>query len=881
MMALSPGTRLGPYEILAPLGAGGMGEVYRARDPRLGRDVAIKVSSAQFTERFEREARAIAQLNHSRICQLYDIGPDYLVMELIEGVPLKGPLPVQKAVEYAGQILDALDAAHRRGITHRDLKPANILVTRQGIKLLDFGLAKQAGPPKGNDARLTEALTGEGQIVGTLQYMSPEQLQGKDADARSDIFAFGCVLYEMLAGTRAFQGDSSASLVGAILHTEAAPLSSIQPLTPPAVERVVRTCLAKNPDDRFQTAREVKLALEWSAAAPVESGAVTTRAARPWPWIVLAVVAVVVAVAVAGAWEYSSSRQTPIVEERAIPLSLNPPKDGQFLFGNAVGGIALSPDGRTAAFVVVRNGIRLLWVMDLDGSPARPLSGTEGAAYPFWSPDNKSVAFFSRGKLRRVEKRGSEPLAICDVAVGRGGVWMSDHRILYGSLTAGLFVVPDSTGTPSPLTTPDPSRGEIDHRWPQVLPGGRFLYWVQSGKTDTQGIYAASLAKPTEAKRLVSANVNGLYAPGGDGRGFLLWLRGGTLVAQELDLATLTLTGEIHQIADPVASVGITNQMNVAVSAGGLLLYSAVNTPSQFTWIDRAAPEKKPLEVIGEPGEYGAFRLSPDRRRVVTMRDRPGGTDICLLEVGRGVPNPFTFPPDSCGYPIWSPTRPWILFTSLATRNLYRKDSDGGGAAVRLTQSPLPQYAVDWSGDGRWVLYWAVTPGTKRDLWVLPMTPEGRPAPDAKPQLYVGTPFNESWGRFSPEPSPRWVAYQSDEPGQPEVYIDAFREPRGRKRISTAGGTYPQWGADGRELFYVSPDSQLMVVKLKPMGNSLEPSDPVRLFPLPAVDVGYSPYDTTLNGQRFLVRATPEHAVAQPLTVIVNWPALLKKDTDR
>jgi len=877
-MTLAPGARLGPYEILAVIGAGGMGEVYRARDTRLDRRVALKVSKAEFSERFEREARAVAALNHPNICTLHDVGPNYLVMELVEGTPLQGPVPVEKAIAYAGQILDALDAAHRKGITHRDLKPANILVTKQGIKLLDFGLAKQHATSIGdNGATLTRALTSEGQIVGTLQYMSPEQLQGQEADARSDIFAFGCVLYEMISGARAFHGESAASIIGAILHTDAVPLSSVQPLTPPEVERVVRTCLARNPDDRFQTAREVKLALEWSASPLAGTGAATTRRdARPWPWMVAAV-ATVLALAIAGSWAVSYLRQAPPVEQHATHSSLNPPEGGQFIFGNSVGGIALSPDGRTAAFVAARNGITMLWVMDLDGSPAKSLPGTRGAASPFWSPDNKSIAFFSDGKLRRVEKTGGAPLPICDVGVARGGVWMSDHRILYGVLTAGLFLVPDSPGTPSPLTTPDASRVERDHRWPQVLPGGRFLYWVQSSKPDTQGIYAASLATPTDAKRLVAADANGLYAPGGDGRGYLLWLRGGTLVAQELDLATRTLTGEIHQIADPVTSVGIANQMNVAVSADGLLLYSAVSTPGQFTWIDRAAPDKKPREVVGEPGEYGAFRLSPNGRRVVAVRDRPGGTALWLLDTEREVTSPFTFPPDSAIYPIWSPGSPTILFTDISTRNLYRKDSEGASAAERLTDSPVPQFATDWSADGRLVLYWAVTPGTKRDLWVLPMTPEGRVAADAKPQLYLGTPSSEAWGRFSPEPGgPHWVAFHSDESGPNEVYIDTFPQRRGKTMISKGGGTYPQWGAGGRELFYVSPDFTLMVVDLEVTANGLEPRALRPLFRLPVVDIGASPYDTALDGQRFLVRAVPEHAASQPLTVIVNWPALLK-----
>jgi Tol biopolymer transport system component len=642
------------------------------------------------------------------------------------------------------------------------------------------------------------------------------------------------------------------------------------------VDGIVRTCLAKNPDDRFQTAREVKLALEWSSSDSIEIRAVTTREARSWPRIVAAAAAMA-ALAIAGGWAVSNVRHTPPPEERAVRLSLNPPEGGQFVLGNTVGGIALSPDGRTAAFVAARDGISLLWVMDLDGSPATPLRGTDGAAYPFWSPDNRSLAFFSRGRLWRVERKGGDPALICSVAVGRGGAWMSGHRILFGSLAAGLFLVPDSSGTPSALTTPDTSRGETSHRWPQVLPDGRFLYWVQSGRADIQGVYAASLASPAEAKRLVPTDANALYAPGGDGRGYLLWLRGGTLVAQELDPVTLTLTGEQVHVADPVTRVGTTSQMNVAVSAGGLLLYSSVNARRQFTWIDRAAPGRKPLDVVGEPDEYGAFRLSPDQTRIAAMRDRPGGSDIWLLAVKRGVPSKFTSDSSTWMYPVWSPDNRSIVFTLTPTRNLHRKDSGGAGAEQRLSQSPNSQYAVDWSGDGRWVLYWEIAPDTGRDLWVQPMAPGGGVAADARPRRFLGTPASESWGRFSPGPDPRWVAYQSDETDRFEVYIDAFSpsQPRGKLQISTAGGSYPQWGPEGRELFYVSPEFQLMVVDLKATANGLEPAAPRKLFRLPAVDLGYSPYDVTPDGRRFLVLATPEHGASQPLTVIVNWPALM------
>jgi eukaryotic-like serine/threonine-protein kinase len=398
------------------------------------------------------------------------------------------------------------------------------------------------------------------------------------------------------------------------------------------------------------------------------------------------------------------------------------------------------------------------------------------------------------------------------------------------------------------------------------------LYWARGDKPENTGVYAASFAKPGEPVRLVPTDTNGLYAPGGDGKGYLLWLRGGTLVAQEFDPSTLKLAGEPHPLADPVARVGIVGQMNVAVSTGGMLLYSASNVFSQFTWLDRAG---KPLATVGEPGEYtSAFRLSPDGRSVATARDDPGGRDIWLLEAERGVVGRFTTNSGLSIYPVWSPDSRTIVFTS--SRNLFRKDTSGAGSEESLSPAANPRFAIDWSGDGRYLLFWETAPDTPRHLWVLEMTPDGRAAPDAKPRPYLRTRFNESWGRFSPDSPPRWVAYQSDVTGRYEVYIQAFPEPRGKFQISTGGGQYPQWGASGRELFYVSPDYKLMVVSLKLGTDSVEPSTPRELFPLPALDIGFSPYDTAPDGQRFLVRANAEQA-AQPLTVIVNWPALLKK----
>jgi Tol biopolymer transport system component/tRNA A-37 threonylcarbamoyl transferase component Bud32 len=862
MSTLAPGHRLGPYEMIAEIGAGGMGKVWKARDTRLDRIVAIKVSKEQFSERFEREARAVAALNHPHICQLYDVGPDYLVMEFIDGAPLAGPLPLAQAVEYAGQILDALDAAHRKGITHRDLKPANILVTRQGIKLLDFGLAKQSAPLKpAGEATLTQALTQHGEILGTLQYMSPEQLQGKETDARSDLFAFGCVLYEMLTGKRAFEGQSAASVIAAILEREPAPLTAAPPL-----ERVVRRSLAKDPDQRFQTARDLKAALHWAMEQPAPSA--PAKPSRRWWWIAAAALAI----GALDGWSVAHFRQ-PAADDRVFRLQIDPPEGGQFLVsGNGVGGIALSPDGRTAAYIASSGGKTALWVRPLDGTTARMIAGTEGAAFPFWSPDSRSIAFFARGQLERVDLAGAAPIAICSALLARGGAWTSDGQIIYGTVTTGLFRVPASGGTPSPLTTIDASRGEQSHRWPQMLPGDRFFFLLQGEKGENDGIYAASLARPGERVQLLTTRTNAVYAPAANGKGYLLSQRGGTLVAQELDPGTLKLAGEPHVVADLVGSFGTTGQMNAAVSTAGVLLYS-YDLATQLVWLDRTG---RPQEVVGEPGDYSMFRLSPDGLSIVASRSMAGAIDLWRLEVKRGVASRLTSNAGSNIYPIWSPDGQSILFRG-ATRNLVRKESNGAGSEERLTQSPNLQTPNDWSPEGRFVLYQEITPGTGSDLWVLPVTPKGQPAPDTKPRVYLRTAFNERWGRFSPQAPPRWVAYESNDTGRDEVYIAAFPEPRAKFRISTDGGQYPQWGAGGRELFYVSLDNKLMAVSLKLGVDSVEPSAPRELFPLPAVDIGWSPYDVAPDGQRFLVRATPTQA-GQPLTVIVNWPALLKKE---
>jgi len=849
-MLLSASTKLGPYEILAPIGAGGMGEVYKARDTRLDRFVAIKVSKEKFSARFECEARAVAALNHPNICQLYDFGHNYLVMEFIEGAPLKGPLPLDKALDYACQILAALDAAHQKGITHRDLKPANILVTKQGIKLLDFGLAKQSsGPLKETD--VTEALTTQGQIVGTLQYMSPEQLQSRPIDQRSDLFSFGCVLYEMLTGEVCFEGKSAASVIAAILDREPAPLTAT-----PQLGRIISRCLAKDPDHRFQSARDLKTALLWTkdqqpAAAPVR---------RPYAIAVSLLIAALVG------WAFGHFRQ-PAPDDRVLSLQLNPPSGTHYVFGSNTGTIALSPDGKNLAFIATGNGKNGLWVRSLDSTEAHLIPGTENAGYPFWSPDSKSVGFFAASTMKRADLAGGSLRTICDVPGGRDGDWSSDGQILFSVSRSGLFLVPVTGGNPTILTTPEPSRGEFSHTMPRWLPGGRFIYRVLSDRPNNNGgIYLASLAKPNERVRLLDAETNAVYARGSDNKDYLLWVRGQTLLAQQLDGSAPKLLGEPQPIADPVGVSLASYYTNATVSTSGLLVYRASSTISQPTWFDRNG---KSLGEVGDPEPYWMYRFSPDGRRLAAIRDNA----LWLLDVDRGVSTRFT---DNVRpmFPLWSPDGRTIVYLLSIPRELWRKDSSAAIPAERiLVRSDWT--LTDWSHDGSFLLFTIVDPKTLRDLWTLPVATNGKVQPDAQPKLYLRTQFNEAQGRFSPEQTPHWIAYQSDESGRYEIYIQSFPEPHGAIRISTGGGQYPEWSPDGRELFYISPDYRLMAVSIKLGPNSVRLGTPQPLFTLPVDDLIFSPYEVSPDGQRFLVRASSRQA--SPLTVIVNWPALLKK----
>jgi len=668
---LAPGTELGPYRIENLIGTGGMGRVYRARDTRLNRIVAIKISKQGFGERFEREARAVAALNHSHICQLYDVGPNYLVMEFVEGAPLKGPLALGKAVEYAGEILDALDAAHRKGVVHRDLKPANILVSKQGVKLLDFGLAKQV-PPVGSEATVTKGLTVAGSILGTVQYMAPEQLQGKPVDARSDLFSFGCVLYEMLTGKRAFEGENPASVIAAVLEREPAPLEISPPL-----DRVVENCLAKDPDRRFQTAIDLKRALNWA----VEQTPVAKPATRRW-WIGGMAAALAFGLGL-GAWIVSRPAQRPAAQGRPLHFQITPPK-GPASYFEQFAFPSVSPDGRFATYSASVNGRHGLWLHPLDGSADRLLvdlvNGTN-APFPFWSPDAKSVGWLSDHKVWRTDLSGGTPVVLCNTgSIGTpGAVWTADGRILFGT-PKGLMQIPESGGAPTPLTQVDASLGEREHSVPQWLPGGLLLYFASNAKTENSAIYAAPLSTPSKRVLVTRSSGPALYAPGGDGKDYLLTVREQGLVARDFDIRKLTVAGSPHPVVSQVG--GPRQQPDAAVSPSGMLLYSGGPGASRFVWVDRAG---KTMEAVSELNRYVGFRLSPNGKRFVAQRGPDVATDLGLMDVDRHVFSLFA-PPVVAGLlepPVWSSDGRTVLFNAQRRSGIYRKGvADSGEGSV-------------------------------------------------------------------------------------------------------------------------------------------------------------------------------------------------------
>jgi Tol biopolymer transport system component len=831
-----------------------MGEVYKARDTRLDRMVAVKVSKTEFSERFEREARVIATLNHPHICQLYDVGPNYLVMEYVEGVPLKGPLPLDQALKYAAEICDALDAAHKKNITHRDLKPANILVTKAGVKLLDFGLAKVGTPLNGGEGTMTMALTGKGEILGTFQYMSPEQITGQDAGPESDIFSFGLVLYEMLTGKRAFDGSTPASVIAAILER---PAPSVADVAPPVLDRVLKRCLEKDPDNRWQSARDLKAELEWIGKEPETAPAFPKKTSRLGrvAWGIA-----VVALALAGWGWYRATR--PVEPPRVLKMSVLPTEKSALL-----GDIpAVSPDGQRVVFAAALDGKTSLWVRDLGSLEARALPGTEDGSLPFWSPDSRFLGLFANGKLKKTEAAGGPVQILCDAPVGRGGTWNRKDVIVFApELLGALFRVSAAGGTPVQVTTLNEQ--EPAHRYPWFLPDGRhFLYTAYGQSREKFTVYVADLESKTR-RALMLATSNVVYAS----PGYLLFVRELTLMAQPFDAGKLQTTGDAVPVAEHIGYTAIDVRAFFSSSQNGVLVYhssgglgAAIN--SQLTWFDRSG---KVTGTIGAPGGLIGAAISANGNSVGTSRLDPqtGVFDIWLYDLTRGTNSRFTSGSPLNVYPVWSPDSSQIAFFDGAFVN--QKTTNGAGQNEILDRSTRLKAPVDWSKDGRYIIEDAIADSkTGTDIWVLPLFGDKKPFP------YLQTDANESQAKLSP--NGQWLAYQSDESKRNEIYVTTFPQPGGKWQISTNGGSFPVWGRDGKELFYVSADGKMMAVEVK-AGPKFDAGVPKPLFDVRTDLTTFGAgYDVGKDG-RFLIPVPVEQSGATPITVVVNWQAGLRK----
>jgi eukaryotic-like serine/threonine-protein kinase len=894
-MTLACGTKLGPYEIQSLLGAGGMGEVYRARDTRLDRTVAVKVlashlsSSPELKQRMEREGRAVSSLNHPNICQLYDIGSqngtDYLVMEFLEGETLaekmrKGAMPLNEIFKVGIAVAEALAVAHRSGIVHRDLKPGNIMLTLSGAKLMDFGLAKplgmQAASGSGSAPSFTAAptlsgpspltpLTTAGSIVGTIQYMSPEQIEGKEADARSDIFAFGAVLYEMVAGKRPFSGKSQISLASSILESDPAPISTVKAQIPPAFEHLVTTCLQKNPEERYQTAHDIKLELQWiaadkspSVAAPVTAAPSSGRERLGWA---AALVAAIVLTAAAAVLFYHPGQSA-----RSIRAVIDPPEKTTLnLTGDAAGPPVLSPDGASIAFAATgADGKTTLWVRPTNALEAHALPGTEGAIFPFWSPDSRSLGFFAESKLKTIDLDGGSAQIVCDVPLGRGGAWGPGGVILFSPApSAPLMRVSASGGTPVEITKVDAAL-HTSHRWPFFLPDGKhFLYFAihhDPSHSANNALYFASL-DGRENRPLFRAQSNAVYASG-----FLLFGRSDQIMAQPFNPSTGTLSGEPQSVAKGVMNDASTWHMDASASDDGLLVFgSGASGDLQLVWLDRNT--KQTTTVANDLPDLQAAVLSPQGDRVA-LQLNAGETDIWVLDLVRGVRTRLTFGPIGNTYPIWSPDGKWIAYASARSGHfsLCRKSSDGSGAEETLLTDTDQPLLDDWSRDGKYLLYSrpiSLSSGGGRQTWALPL--EG----ERKPSLILA---RGAAGKLSPDG--RWLAYASGESGTYQVYVVPFGGGQGKWQVSANGGSRPHWSKDGKELYYMDLTFSLFAVPVTNAGGALQFGAPQKLitnWSAPSVF-----YDVSPDGKKFLLDRV-EQQVSQSITVVTNFTAGLKK----
>jgi Tol biopolymer transport system component/predicted Ser/Thr protein kinase len=828
---LITGTQIGPYKIEAPLGAGGMGEVYRAVDTRLKRTVAIKVAKENFGERFEREARVIAALNHPNVCTLYDVGPNYLVMELIEGKPLKGPLALDQALQYAGQICDALDAAHRKGIVHRDLKPGNILVTKQGIKLLDFGLARMA--PGENDPTLTRP----GVVMGTPAYMAPEQREGKPGDARSDIYAFGCVLHEMLTGKR--------------------PAQDRAPVEPAALEAVLGKCLEKDPEDRWQSARDLKAALEM--VNPGRHNDPSPPVPRPGrlPWIAAAVLAFVAAAL--GIGLYRATRPAEQALKPLVRLDVDLGSDVSLDSERGTNAV-LSPDGMRLVYLSQTR----LFTRRLDQAKATELAGTEGALTPFFSPDGQWVGFFTLGKLHKISVEGGSAIALCDALYGYGGSWGEDGNIIAALGNGVLSRIPSAGGAPTPVTKL--TQGEFTHRWPQVLPGGKAVLFTSSsitGTFDGSNIEAVSLADGRR-KTLQRGGTFGRYVPSSQGRdGHLIYVSQSTLFAVPFDLEVLAVRGTPSPVLDQVSYSPTFGHAQFDFSQQGTLVYRSGRAEgSRLTveWLDSSG-RMQPL--LAKPDFYQSARLSPDGQRLAIST-----TDLWVYDWQRETMTRLTVG-GSLGNnnapALWSPDGRYLIFRKNG-EGLFWTRSDGAGQPQRLVQSTTSIMAYSFTPDGKRLAFRERSAGTGYDLWTMPVESDGAGMRGGKPEMFLGTRFSEQHPAFSPDG--RWLAYTSNEAGTDQIFVRAFPDSGGQWQISDSGGSYPEWSRNGRELFFRTADNQIAVVAYTVKGDSFVSFKP-RLWsekPLAQTLNNGSNYNLAPDGKRivvFLPDKAPEAQQAQ------------------
>jgi Tol biopolymer transport system component/predicted Ser/Thr protein kinase len=885
-MALTVGARLGPYEIQSAIGAGGMGEVYKARDTRLDRLVAIKVlpahvaSDPDLKQRFEREARTLAALSHPHICPMFDVGHqegiDFLVMEYLEGETLatrleRGALALDQAIQYAIQIADALDKAHRKGIVHRDLKPGNVMLTRSGVKLLDFGLAKQqpAGVVSGSSVAVTMAspLTGQGMILGTLHYMAPEQVEGKDADARSDIFSFGAIVFEMTTGKRAFEGTSAASVMAKILEHDPPPMSTPQRITPPALDRVVRKCLAKDPEARWHSAHDLHDELRWIAEAPspVAGGSPATRrrGGERLAWGAALTVVTVIAAALG----FRALRPAPALAELRLEITAPPTTDPTSL--------AISPDGTWVAFAATVEGQSRLFLRSLSSGSTRTLPGTEGAQYLFWSPDSRSIGFLGENRLKRIDIDSGSVQALVNAPGMRGGAWNRDGVILFARSTgSSIHQVSATTGGEGTPVLQLQLPKQANHRFPQFLPDGRhFLYYVQ-GTPEARGVYVGQL-DGLETRRVLDADAAAVYSVGQ-----LLFVQQGTLFAQAFDPVGLSLTGAPSPLAEHVTVDAANNLAALSASAVGPIVYRTGGRAAerQFAWFDRSGKE---IERVGSPDTAAPTdpSMSPDGRRLALFRTSDGNRDIWLIDLARGVLTRFASDVAGDVSPIWSSDGTRVVFSSHRNRtdgvfDLYQRPTVGAGNEERLLTTGETMVATDWSSDGRFLLYRSLSRKTGWDIWALPVAGDGKHFP------VVQTNFEERDAQFSPDG--KWIAYQSIETGRVEIYVQSF--PAGaRTQISTTGGAQVRWRRDGKELFYIALDGRLMAVpvELPANGQTVEPGRPVALFEthIGGAVQGFNKqqYVVSSDGQRFLMNVSPDEASTAPITVLVNWTVGMKK----